>query len=145
MASPKQTFATHRRYDPMWHFVAVPLLLLNVIASTWQAVRHPTVWNGWGVVVAIGILIAVIAARTETLTVQNRVIRLEMLARLRNTLPAAMHGRIADLSLSHLIGLRFAGDTELPALVERCLSGELKGGEAVKQEIRDWQADFVRA
>jgi hypothetical protein len=145
MADQLQTFKTHRRTHPLWHYVAFPLLLLNVVASVWHAVRIPTMWNGWGVVVAIAILIAVFAARVQTLTVQNRLIRLEMRMRLRETLPAAMHGRINELSVRQLVGLRFAGDAELPALVDRCLKGELKDDEAVKKEVRDWQADFVRA
>jgi hypothetical protein len=78
-------------------------------------------------------------------TVQDRIIRLEMRLRLREVLPEAMHPRIGELSRRQLVGLRFASDRELPDLVARCLSGELNGGEAVKREIRDWQADWHRA
>ncbi len=140
-----QTFANHRRYHPIWHFVAFPLLMLNVIATIWHDVRHPTTWNSWLIVVAIAVFLAVFAARVQTLNVQNRVIRLEMRLRLREVLPSTMHGRIGDLSTSQLIGLRFASDAELPALVERCLKGDLKTNEAVKKEIRNWQGDYLRA
>jgi hypothetical protein len=145
MASQTQTYATHRRYHPMWHFFAFPVLLLNVFASAWHVIRHPSPWNAWGVVIAAALLIAVFAARVQTLTVQNRVIRLEMRLHLRDVLPAAMHGRIAELTVKQLIGLRFASDAELPSLVERCLKGELKDDEAVKKAITDWRADHTRA
>ena len=145
MAEQTQTLKSHRRFHPMWHFVAVPLLVANVVINISHAVRQTTQWNVWGVVAAIAILVAVFAARIQTVTVQNRLIRLEMRLYLSDTLPSAMHGRIAELSMSQLIGLRFASDSELPALVERCLSGELKDNEAVKKEIRTWKADFVRA
>ena len=146
MADQTQTYATHRRFHPIWHFFAVPVLVINVVWAAVIAVRHPlTIGAHWNVVVAVTLVIAVFAARVQTLTVQNRVIRLEMRLRLRDVLPGAMHGRIDGLSVSQLIGLRFASDAELPGLVDRCLSGELKDGEAVKKVIKDWQPDFVRA
>ncbi len=145
MATKPQDFASHRRFHTIWHFAATPILLLNVIATSMYAFRHQTRYNGWQVVFAVGVLLAVFAARVQTLIVQNRLIRLEMRMRLREVLPAAMHGRIHDLTVSQLIGLRFAGDAELPGLVEKCLSGALANGEAVKKAITNWQADWLRA
>ena len=145
MASQTQTYKSHRRFHPIWHFFAFPVLMVNVFVAARHVSREPSGSTAWGVAVATALLLAVFAARTQTLTVQNRVIRLEMRLYLRDVLPAAMHGRIAELTMKQLIGLRFAGDAELPALVERCLKGELKDDEAVKKEIRDWRADFVRA
>lgn len=145
MASQTQTFKTHRRYHPMWHFFAFPVLLINVFVTARQAYNEPRRMSVWLVVVAVAILIAVFAARLQTLTVQNRVIRLEMRLHLRDVLPATLHGRIAELTVSQLIGLRFASDAELPALVDRCLKGDLKDAESVKKQISAWRADFVRA
>ncbi|MBI3568255.1 MAG: hypothetical protein HY084_08665 [Gemmatimonadetes bacterium] len=145
MPDKPQDFASHRRYHPIWHFVAAPIILLNVIATAYYAYRHPTRFNMWEVVMAVGILLAVFAARVQTVTVQNRLIRLEMRLRLRELLPAAMHARINDLTVNQLVGLRFASDAELPALVERCLKGEFTGPDDVKKVITAWQADWVRA
>ncbi len=141
----EQTLSNHRRFHPPWHFVAAPILLLNVIAAVWHAVRHPMPWTDLEIVVSIALLLAVATARTQTLTVQNRVIRLEMRLRLRDALSPALAARISELSVSQLIGLRFASDAELPGLVERCLSGDLKDNEAVKKQIRSWTGDFLRA
>ena len=145
MAYKPQNFANHRRYDPLWHYVAFPLLLLNVIATTYYCYRHPTRFNAWEVIAAVAIFLAVFAARTQTLTVQNRLIRLEMRLHLRDLLPASMHARINDLTVQQLVGLRFASDAELPALVERCLKGEFTGPDDVKKPITNWQADWLRA
>lgn len=145
MASKPQNFANHRRYDPKWHFIAVPLLLLNVIATAIYCYRHPTRFNAWELVVAAAIFLAVGAARSQTLTVQNRIIRLEMRLRLREVLPASLHARINELTVQQLVGLRFASDGELPALVERCLKGEFTGPDDVKKSITNWQADWLRA
>ena len=56
-----------------------------------------------------------------------------------------MQSRINDLTPKQMVGLRFASDAELPVLVERCLSGQLKDGEAVKKEIKTWVGDTLRA
>ena len=68
-----------------------------------------------------------------------------MRLRLAAVLPPELCSRIPELRLRHLVGLRFAGDAELPALVQRCLAGELRTADQVKREIREWRADFVRA
>lgn len=145
MATKPQNFSSHRRFHPMWHFFALPVLLLNVIAMGVHSYRYPTRFNLWALLVAVAILVAVLAARTQTLTVQNRLIRLEMRLRLRDLLPASMHARINDLTVQQLVGLRFASDAELPALVERCLTGEFTGPDDVKKPITNWQADWLRA
>jgi hypothetical protein len=44
-----------------------------------------------------------------------------------------------------LIALRFAGDAELPGLVERTLKGEFEKPRDIKAAITDWQADWLRA
>jgi hypothetical protein len=142
---PPQNLKNHRRFHPMFHFFALPVLLLNVLATIWHTWRHPTPWNGWLIVFSIALLMAVLAARAQTLHVQDRLIRLEMRLRLRQVLTGALAGRIMELTYRQLIGLRFASDAELPALVERCLSGDLPNDEAVKKQVKDWQPDWLRA
>ena len=140
-----QSYATHRRLFPLFHYVAMPILLANVAAAVSHAIRRPSMWNAWLVIVSSALVAGLVASRASTLHVQNRVIALEMRLRLAATLPADMRTRIPELRLRHLIGLRFAGDAELPGLVERCLRGELATADAIKREIRDWRPDFARA
>jgi hypothetical protein len=145
MAAPTQTYANHRRLFPLFHYVALPILIANVGVAVAHAIQRPTPFNGWLVLVAIGIVAGVVANRASTLHVQNRLIGLEMRLRLATTLAPELRMRIPELHLRHLIGLRFAGDAELPGLVERCLRGELATTDAVKREIREWRPDFIRA
>ncbi len=146
MASPDtQNYASHRRYDPSWHFVAFTILAVGVIGAAVHAYRQRTWYNHWMIIYTFGVLLATFRARSQTLIVQNRLIRLEMRLRLREVLPATLAARIDDLTLSQLIGLRFASDAELPGLVDRCLSGELANGEAVKKQIKNWVPDYIRA
>lgn len=145
MADAPQNFKNHRRFDPLWHFAGALIVSAGFITAVVHEVRHPSNWNLWFAVYALGILLVVARARVQTLQVQNRVIRLEMRLRLKALLPPATVGRINELTVSQLIGLRFASDAELPGLVERCLNGQLAGAEAVKKEIKTWQADWLRA
>jgi hypothetical protein len=79
------------------------------------------------------------------LTVQDRLIRLEMRMRLERVLGAGAKEKIAKLSCGQLVALRFASDAELPALVDRTMTGEFKAKKEIKQQIKDWQADWLRA
>ncbi len=147
MASPAaQDFKSHRRYDPMWHFVGVMIVAAGFITAIIHAIRHPEngYWNWWFVVYTFGLLACVARARAQTLVVQNRVIRLEMRLRVASVAPA-LASRFDQLTVSQIVGLRFAGDAELPGLIERCLNGQLANGEAVKKEIKNWQPDWLRA
>ena len=96
-------------------------------------------------VYAIGVMLCVFRARAQTLVVQDRLIRLEMRLHLKAVLAPALAARIGELSVSQLVGLRFASDAELPGLVERCLNGELATRGAIKKEIKNWQPDWLRA
>jgi hypothetical protein len=79
------------------------------------------------------------------LAVQDRVIRLEMQLRLQNLLPADLRPRIPEFTVSQLVALRFASDAELPDLARKTLAENLRERKAIKQLIRDWQPDNLRA
>lgn len=145
MTETTQSYANHRRVFPLYHLFALPILLAHVVVTLVGAVREPTAWTLWMVVVAVGIAAAAVANRASALIVQNRVIGLEMRLRLATILPVELCQRIPELHLRQLVGLRYAGDAELPALVERCLRGELPTADAVKRAVRQWRPDYVRA
>jgi hypothetical protein len=145
MPSPAQNYANHRRFFPLFHFFAYPIVALNVFVIFAQLVRRPTLGGLWPLIFAIGVAAGFLACRASILTVQDRLIGLEMRLRLAAVLPPELCIRIPELRLRHLVGLRFAGDAELPLLVQRCLAGELRTADQVKREIREWRADFVRA
>jgi len=140
-----QTYANHRRWFVLYHFVAQPILIANLVVAVRRAVVMPTHANWWGVVVAAGLEALAVAARMMALTVQNRVVRLEQWMRLGAVLPPDLKARIPELRLGQLLGLRFASDAELPDLVRRCLAGELRRADQVKREVKSWQPDYLRA
>jgi hypothetical protein len=77
--------------------------------------------------------------------VQDRVIRLEMRLRLLEVLPGSMHADIPKLAPRHLVALRFAGNEELVPLVSEVIANPDIKPDAIKQRIRNWQADYLRA
>ena len=140
-----QNFENHARFVPVFHFVAMPILLLNVFWSIYRLIRWYSVDAIFTVAVAVALLLAVLYARLFALTVQDRVIRLEMALRFEKLLPADLKPRIGDLTVNQFVSLRFAGDAELPELTRKVLSGKLDDRKAIKQMIKEWKADELRA
>jgi hypothetical protein len=146
MANEIQNFANHKRNFPLFHFVAAPLLAIYLLYAIFALVRAPSLATVMAVVLAAGVVAMLFASRLMALTVQNRVIRLEMTLRLERVLgPMAAADALAKLPLGRLIALRFASDAELPELIARVLSQELGTSSQVKQAIREWQPDLLRA
>ena len=145
MIGMAQEYTNHRRIFPLYHYVALPILVANLGVAVAHLIKRPSLWNGWLVVLSVGLVCGLVAGRWSALMVQNRLIALEMRLRLAAALPAELRARIPELRMRQLIGLRFAGDDELTGLVERCLHGELETADAVKRAIREWRPDFIRA
>jgi len=137
----EQTYKTHRRYVPLYHFFVEPVLLLNVVVEVARLMKYHTIYKVWGVLVAIALAVFVFSARRMSLRAQDRGIRIEERARLVALLPADLHGRVNDLTMSQLVGLRFASNEELPDLARRCLDGELTKADQIKKEIKSWRPD----
>jgi 4-amino-4-deoxy-L-arabinose transferase-like glycosyltransferase len=145
MPTPLQSYENHRRHFPLYHYVALPIVALNILFALSELLRLPTLRQTWLLVFAIGVAAGFVACRASILTVQDRLIGLEMRLRLTAVLPPELRVRIPELRIRQLVALRFAGDAELPGLVQRCLAGELRTPDEVKRQIREWRPDFVRA
>lgn len=142
MAAPTQTYATHAKYVPAFHYVAVPILMGNVIVHAVGVARGPSLGAVWSLLVAVAILIALFLARVFALQAQDRVIRLEERLRMRELLPADLQPRIPEFTRDQIIALRFASDEELPALAARVLRENLQKRAEIKKLITSWRADL---
>jgi uncharacterized protein DUF6526 len=140
-----QNFSNHRKFFPIFHFFVAPVLLLNAGNAGRHLWMSPNRSTAFAFVVALAIAGAAFAARLMALKVQDRVIRLEMTQRMRGCLPAELQSRIGELTPGQMVALRFASDRELADLMRDVLAGKLKGQNAIKKEIKDWQGDFLRA
>src|SRR5262245_33604093 len=126
MADRVQTYKNHARRLPALLLFVFFVLLLNFgnqLRHLWTA---PSLGAVFGAVVAFAVLCIPLAARQMALTVQDRVIRLEMQLRLMQVLPPDLRSRIGGLGRQQLVALRFACDGELPGLVREVLEGRLK-------------------
>jgi len=145
MAQP-QSFKNHTRFDPLFHFTAMPLLLVNLILAIWATVRH---WPAhgylhlWWIVMSVALILLAGALRGATLRVQDRIIRLEEQLRLADLLPESQLDLIEKLSIRQFIALRFAPDAEAPALAARAVAEGLTEKQ-IKQAIVSWRPDYNR-
>lgn len=140
-----QNFENHARLMPLFHQVTAPILAINLIWSIYEVVRVHSANSVVMLLLAIGLFTLAISARLMALSVQDRVIRLEMRLRMQQALPPDLRARIAEFTLPQLIALRFAGDDELPELSRKVLDQNLSDGKAIKKMIRNWQPDLLRA
>jgi hypothetical protein len=145
MAERVQTYKNHLRWLPPFHFFVLPVLFLNFLNELRHLWRFPSEGAAFIAVVAAALATLAFLARSQAVAVQDRVIRLEMRLRLRQVLPPELQPRIHDLSARQLVALRFASDAELPELVREILDGKLQTGRQIKQRVKHWQPDWLRA
>jgi Family of unknown function (DUF6526) len=144
MAQP-QTYKNHVRFLAPFHFFVVPVLLVNFLIGVRHVYLQPSRSTVWELIVAAALLTLAFLARTMALTVQDRLIRLEMRLRIQQILPPDLCARFDELTRPQLVALRFASDAELPELVRDVLAAKLLTQKAIKQRVRDWKADHLRA
>jgi hypothetical protein len=141
MAATTQTYATHRKFVPLFHYVVLPILLINVLMAGYNIVQVPGGASVWAFLSAVALFLGVLFGRAFALGAQDRIIRLEERLRMRELLPADLQARIPDFTRDQLIGLRFASDKELPALAARVLRDNVQKRDDVKKLVADWRAD----
>ncbi|HEY7943106.1 MAG TPA: DUF6526 family protein, partial [Casimicrobiaceae bacterium] len=137
----QQDYKHHARIRPAFHYFVIPVLVINLAIALTRLFNAPSAGSGWGVILAAGLLMLGFMSRVQPLTVQDRVIRLEMRLRLREILPPDLAARIYELTPRQLIAMRFASDAELPELTREILAGNLPTAKAIKMRVKNWQAD----
>lgn len=143
--SETQTFETHVRRLPTSVTVLYLLLLANLLWTAYHLVTAFSIGALFAFVVALALPWIGVVSRQQTLTVQNRVIRLEERLRYASVLPPDRAAQADRLTIQQLVALRFACDEELPGLVDEVLAGTLSDPKAIKQRVRRWRADHLRA
>jgi len=147
-----QNFFNHTKVVPAFHYFLLPVLFINLIGASYWV--YATARHTWGpfplfyailnLFLAIALLILAFLARLFALGVQDRVIRLEERLRYQLLLPEDLKARINEFTTKQLVALRFASDTELPALARKVLAEKVKERKAIKQMIQNWRADYQR-
>jgi hypothetical protein len=141
-----QSYATHRRYVPMYHGVLGLLLVAIFVGSLVNL--YVSVGEHQGVYSASLITVLTICgfiqywySRAFATTVQDRAIRAEESLR-----HFALTGKLFDprLKMGQIVALRFAPDGEFLALAKRAVEEQLSR-EDIKKSIKSWRPDQHRA
>jgi Family of unknown function (DUF6526) len=142
----EQNFKNHAKVVPTFHLFVLPVLILNFAQSIYRLVHFGFRWDGIvGVLTALALVFLAFHTRMFALRVQDRVIRLEERQRMSRLLPQGLHARIDEFTPGQLIALRFASDEELPELARKVLDDRVNDGKAIKQSVKQWRADYLRA
>src|SRR5712692_9355626 len=147
-----QNFENHARVVTGFHKVALPIFALNFFWAIYRLVHsfsadsiYPRVDAFLALLLAVALLLLCFYARIFALTVQDRIIRLEMTLRLEQLLPPDLRPRVHEFTVGQLVALRFASDAELPDLARRVLAENLTDRKAIKRTIKNWKPEFLRA
>jgi Family of unknown function (DUF6526) len=141
-----QNFANHTKVFPPFHFFVLPVLFINLgVQIYWMKVFWFSYTGVLGVLLALALILGFLSARFFALSVQDRVIRLEERLRYQRLFPADLQPRIEEFTVAQLVSLRFAGDAELPTLARKVLDEKMQKRKAIKQLVKSWKPDYLRA
>ena len=142
----QQSYSNHTKFFPPFHFFAAPILVANLIWSFFRL--KPSGYSAYSIFqifLAAALVMTLLAARLMALKVQDRVIRLEERLRYQHLLPNELQPRIDDFTVNQIVSLRFASDAELPALARKVLDDKIDDRKTIKQMIKVWKPDYLRA
>lgn len=140
-----QTYYNHIRFYKPHHFIYYPVLILFLIGSVYFAIttEDHLIWTFISVVFVFLFALAFMLRQHYALTLQNRIVRLEMRYRYFMLTGKRFEDFEYKLTDDQIFALRFAPDNELIPLVEDALKNSLSG-DAIKKAIVHWKADYHR-
>jgi len=142
----EQNYANHTKWVPLFHFFVLPVLLINFFWSIYRWKISSFSWDGLiGMLTALALLMLAVLARTFAMKVQDRVIRMEERQRCERLLQEELKARLGEITPGQFVALRFASDGELPGLINKVLTDKISDQKTIKQLVKNWRADYLRA
>ena len=135
----EQTYERHA-HRPRLSGVAGIFTLIAMALFVVVALRQPSLVTLGLLSLSIAVATLVIISRVYIVSLQDRIIRLEMHGRLSRL------GRDRDLgrlSIKQITALRFSSDAELPSLLDKTIAENLTPDQ-IKRAVVNWQADHYR-
>lgn len=136
----EQNYNNHIRFNPAYHFVAVPITFLAFCCAVYAFLKHSDFTHGLMVVGFLLLIVALFFARYFSLRVQDRAARAEERLRYFMLTGKALP---TELRMGQILALRFASDEEFVALTDQALREKLSPKE-IKLLIKNWRADYYR-
>jgi hypothetical protein len=131
-----QSYKNHIRFYPPHHFVYYPVVMAFISISIYFAftTEDTLLWSFISAIFVVLFCLAFMLRQHYALTLQNRLVRLELRYRYLAT---------TGFDDSQLFALRFAPDEELAALADIALKDNLTG-DTIKKAIVNWKGDYER-
>lgn len=141
----KQSYENYIRYYAPHHFVFYPVAAVLFILALYFGFTKPetALWFFLAAVIGMTIWVSYMMRQHYALTLQNRIVRLELRYRYFSLTGKRLEEFEHELHDSQLFSLRFAPDEEFVALVERARLEKI-GGEQIKKSIVNWKGDYDR-
>ncbi|MFV8271171.1 DUF6526 family protein [Flavobacterium sp. GT2N3] len=141
----KQSYKNHIRYYPPHHFVYYPIIMTLLAFSVYFSCtsEDKLIWTFISGIFVVLFCLAFMLRQHYALTLQNRIVRLELRYRYFSITGKRLEDFEYQLNDDQLFALRFAPDEQLPTLVERAFD-EALSGTAIKKAIKNWKADYDR-
>jgi hypothetical protein len=141
----KQSFKNHIRYYPPHHFVYYPIILTLLAFSVYFIFTtvDKLIWTFISAIFVVLFCLAFMMRQHYALTLQNRIVRLELRYRYFALTWKRFEDIECQLNDDQLFALRFAPDEELRKLIEKTLLKNLSGTE-IKKAIIHWKGDYER-
>jgi hypothetical protein len=105
-----QNFENHAKFVPAFHVVILGIFTINLGWSFYRMAHAFSVESVILLLLAVAFILLALYSRMLALTVQDRVIRMEMRLRMLRVPPGALSARIPEFDVRQLVG---------PAVCER--------------------------
>lgn len=141
-----QNFQNHAKYYPFHHFVIMPMVLVFL---SWTITRvsfgtsQLTSDSIYFLLLGLIVLLISYLPRIYALKNQNRIIRLEVRQYYFHLTGKTFYEKESKLTTAQIVALRFAGEEEFLALIEKTIS-EKTAPKDIKKSISNWKADHHR-
>jgi hypothetical protein len=139
----EQNLKNHTRFVPLYHYIT-GTLVIAIFGGSIVNFIHADAQTHYSAAlllcVAFVLVILFWYARWFALRAQDRAIRAE-----ENFRHYLLTGKPFDskLRMAQIVGLRFAGDAEFPALAKKAVDENLSQKQ-IKEAIQNWRADYNR-
>lgn len=141
-----QSYKNHIRFYTPHHFVFYPICIVLIVLGFRMGSQNPELKYIWWFLSTLTILITWLSFMLRqhyALTLQNRIIRLELSHRYFVLTGKDFSNVQQNLNDGQLFALRFASDEEFISLIERVMI-EKQSPSEIKQEIKKWKPDNYR-
>ncbi|MEC5165435.1 hypothetical protein RCH18_001163 [Flavobacterium sp. PL11] len=140
-----QSYKNHIRFYPPHHFVYYPVVMAFISISIYFAftTEDTLLWSFISAIFVVLFCLAFMLRQHYALTLQNRLVRLELRYRYLATTGQRFEEIEDKFDDSQLFALRFAPDEELAALADIALKDNLTG-DTIKKAIVNWKGDYER-